>query len=66
MYFEGFLFWNLKLCEGNFYHGTKLNIIYFSLTDININIRTVIILFSIHLPSIHTPKSSSDEPLWYL
>ena len=51
----------LKLFEGNFHQGFKLHIIYFSLTDINI--RTVTILFSIHLPFIHTPKSSSDEPL---
>ena len=51
-----------KLFEGNLYQGIELHIIYFSLTDINI--RTVIILFSIHLPSIHTPKSSSDEHLW--
>ena len=50
----------LKLFEGNFHQGIRFYIIYFSLTDINI--RTVIILFSIHLPSIHTPKSSSDEP----
>ena len=49
----------LKLFEGNFHQGIKLHIIYFSLTDISI--RTVIILFSIHLPSIHTPKSSSDD-----
>ena len=42
----------LKLFEGNYYQGIKLHIIYFSLTDINI--RTVIILFSIHVPSIHT------------
>ena len=54
----------LKLFEGNFHQGIKLYIIYFSVTDINI--RTVTILFSIHLPSIHTPKSPSDEPLWYL
>ena len=46
-----------KLFEGNFQQGIKLHIIYFSLT--NINIRTVIILFSIHLPSLHTPKSTS-------
>ena len=51
------------LFEGYFYQGIKLHIIYFSLT--NTNIRTVIILFSIHLPSIQTPKSSSDETLWY-
>ena len=42
----------LKLFEGNFHQGIKLYTIYFSLTDINI--RTVIILFSIHLPSLHT------------
>ena len=42
----------------------KFRIIYFSLMDINI--RTVIILFSIHLLFIHTRKSLSDEPLWYL
>ena len=42
----------LKVFEGIFHQGIKLHIIYFSLTDINI--RTVIILFSIHLPSIHT------------
>ena len=54
----------LKLFEGNFPQGIKLHIIYLSVTDINI--RTTIILFSIHLPSMHTPKSSSDEPSWYL
>ena len=51
----------LKLFKGNFHQGIKLHIIYFSLTDINI--RTVIIWFSIHLPSLHITKSSSDEPL---
>ena len=54
----------LKLFEGNFHQGIKPHIIYFSLTDINI--RTLIILLSIHVPSIHTFKSSPDEPLWYL
>ena len=54
----------LKLFEGNFHQGIKLQIIYFSLTDINI--KTVIILFSIHVPSINTPKSSADKPLSYL
>ena len=54
----------LKLFEGNFHEGIKLHIIYFTLTDMDI--RTVIILFSIHVPSIQIPKSSSDEPLWYL
>ena len=54
----------LKLPEENFHQGIKLHIIHISLTDINI--RTFMILFSIHLPSIHTPKSSSDEPSWYL
>ena len=54
----------LKLFEGNFHQGIKLHIIYLGLTDINI--RTVTIVFSIHLPSIYTPKSSSDKPLWYL
>ena len=49
----------LKLFEGNFHQGIKLHIIYFSLTDISI--KTVIILFSIHLHSIHTHKSSSDD-----
>ena len=43
----------LKLFEGNFDQDIKLRILYFSLTDINI--RTVVILFSIHVPSIHTP-----------
>ena len=42
----------LKLFEGNFHQGIKLHINYFSLTDMNI--KTVIILFSIHLPSTHT------------
>ena len=37
---------------------------FICLTDMNI--RTVIVLFSVHFPSKHTPKSSSDEPLWYL
>ena len=54
----------LNLFERNFHQGIQLRIIYFSLTDINI--RTVTIVFSIHLPSIYTPKSSSDKPLWYL
>ena len=64
MYLEGFHSGILKLFEGNFHQGIKLHIICFGLTDINI--RTVIILFSIHLPSIHRPESSSDETLWYL
>ena len=51
-----------NLFDGNF--RQKLHIIYFSVTDQNI--RTVIILFSIYLLSIHAHKSSSDEPLWYL
>ena len=54
----------LKLFEGNFHQGIKLHIIYFSLTDISI--RTVIILFSIYLPSVHAHKNLSDGPLWYL
>ena len=54
----------LKLIGGNFHQGTKLHLIYFSLTDIDIG--TVTILFSIPVPSVHTPKSSSDEPLQYL
>ena len=54
----------VKLFEGNFHQGIKLHIIYFSLTDINI--RIMIILFSIHFSCIHTPKSSSDAPQWYL
>ena len=39
----------------NYHQGIKLHIIYFSpgLTDM-IRIRTVIILFSIQLPCIHT------------
>ena len=53
-----------KLFEGNFHQGTKPRIICFSLADIIIS--TVIILFSIHLPSIHTPESLSDEHLCYL
>ena len=40
------------LFEESFHQGVKLHIIYFNLTDINT--RTVIILFSIHSPSIHT------------
>ena len=52
----------LKLFEGNFHQRIKLHIMYFTLSDINI--RAVIILFSIHLPSIHRYKSSSDE-VWY-
>ena len=54
----------LKLFYGNFRQGISLHIIYFSLTDINIT--TVIILFSIHLPSLDAYKSLSDEHLWYL
>ena len=49
----------LKLFEGNFHQGIKRHIMYISLTDIDI--KTVIILFLIHLPSIHTHKSSSDK-----
>ena len=64
MYFEGFHPGILTLFVGNFHQGIKLHITYFSLTDISI--RTVIILFSIHLPSIHTHETSSDEPLLYL
>ena len=52
----------LKLFQGSFNQG--IHIIYFSLTDINI--RAVIILLSFHLSSVHTHKSSSGEPLWYL
>ena len=40
------------------------SISFLSLADISI--RTVIILFSIYLPSIQAHKSLSDEPLWYL
>ena len=64
MYLEKFDSGILKLFDGNFHQGIKLHIICFSLSDINI--RTVIILFSIHVPSVHTPESSSDEPLWHL
>ena len=49
VYLEGFL---LKLFEGNFHQGIKPHIIYFSLA--NQNIRTIIILFSVYLPSIYT------------
>ena len=54
----------LNLFEGKFHQSIIVHIIYFSLTDINIT--PAIILLSIHLPSVHTPKSSSDETLWYL
>ena len=54
----------LKLFEGKFHQGIKLHIVCFSLIDINM--RSVMILFSIHSPHIHTHKSLSDEPLWYL
>ena len=47
MYLKDFHSGILKLFEGNFHQGIKLNIIYFSLT--HINIRSVIILFSIHV-----------------
>ena len=47
----------LKLFKGNFNQGIELHIIYFSLTDIKI--RTVIILSSINVSSVHIPKSSS-------
>ena len=53
-----------KLFERNFHRGIKLHIIYFSLTDVNI--KTVITLFSIHVHSMHTHKRSFDEPFWYL
>ena len=59
---KDFHFGVLNLFEGNFHQGIKL--IYFSLTDIYI--RTVTILFLIHLHFIKTPRSSSDELLWYL
>ena len=42
-----------KLFEGSFLQSIKLHVVYFSLTDINI--MTVVILFSIHSLSIHTP-----------
>ena len=54
----------LKLFEGNFHQGIKFHIIYFSLTAINI--RSVMILFSVHSLYIHTHKSLSDALLWYL
>ena len=44
-----------KSFERNFHQGIKPDIIYFSLTDINI--RTVMILFLIHKPSLHIHKS---------
>ena len=61
VHLEGLPFQNSKLSERNFHQGIKLHIINFNLTDMNI--RTVIILLSIHLLSINTPKSSYDEPL---
>ena len=54
----------LKLFERKFHLGIKLHTIHFNLIDINI--WAMIILISIHLPSIHAPKSSADEYLWYL
>ena len=63
MYLEGFPFGKFQThLKGIFIKVS--NFISFSLTDKNI--RAVIVSFSIHLPSLHTPKSSSDEPLWYL
>ena len=63
MYLEGFLSRILKLFKGNFHQGIKLHVIYFRLTDINIT--NVIIIFSIHFPSVDTCKSLFDEALWY-
>ena len=50
--------------EGNFREGIKLHVIYVSITDTNM--KTMIILLEIQLPSIRTLKSWSDEPLWCL
>ena len=47
----------LKLFLGKFHQGIKLHTL-FSLTDINI--RTGIILFSVPVPIINTPKISFD------
>ena len=62
VYLKGFHSGILKLFEENFHQGIKLHIIYFSLTDINM--RTVMVLFSIYLPSMHTSKSASDIHYW--
>ena len=64
MYLEVFNSGILKLFEENFHQGIKFHIIYINLTDINI--RTVLILFSSHLPSIYIPNSSSAETLGHL
>ena len=56
VYLEGFPFWNFKVIQ-----SIKLHIIYFSLTDINI--RTVIVLISIHLPSIVASGSFPENQL---
>ena len=64
MYLEEFPFKNLSYLKGIFIKvSNSVSFTLFSLTAINIS--TVIILFSMHLPSIDTCKSSS-EPLWYL
>ena len=45
----------LKLFEENFHNSVSLTLVWI-----------VIIIFEIHLPSIHIRKSSSDKPLWRL
>ena len=64
VHFKGFNSGIIDLFEGNYCQGSKLHIIYFSLT--NQNIKAVIVSFPVFLPCIDTPKSSSDERLWYL
>ena len=62
VYLEGFQFWNSKVISREFSsrYQTPYHLLY---TDRYKHITTVIILFSIHLPSSHTPKSSSDGRL---
>ena len=44
----------VKVVEGNFHQGIKLDINYFSLT--HQNIKAVMLLFSVYLPSVHACK----------
>ena len=64
MYLEGFPFWNSKFILREF--PSRYQTSYHLLSPTYQTIRTVIILFSVYVPSVHAHKSSSDEPLYYL
>ena len=54
VFLEGFPFWNSEVISREFSSRYQTPYHLLSLTDVNI--RTVIIKFSIHLPSIYTHK----------